>query len=148
MQPTEWSNTYTHMQPVTEQPQQVVCMWVAWALNIHPGWHPLQAKTDYRSWLSTSCGSGPLPRTGSNKRKRKVVHSSHVLHSVLILVCLSDPKYSVFILCRCRFNVAVCMLHSNIVQNWVSKLQCFISRLFFRIKIGGLNTDSKREKLL
>lgn len=64
-----------HMQPAIEQPQQVVRMWVVWVLNIHPGWHPLQAKMDYRSWLPTSCGSGLMLCTG-NERKRKEVHSS------------------------------------------------------------------------
>lgn len=77
--------TNTHMQSVTEQPQQVVCMWVVWVLNIHPGWHLLQAKMLYGSWLPTSCGSGLLPHTGNNKRKRKVVQSPHEFHSVLII---------------------------------------------------------------
>lgn len=88
----------THMQPVTEQ--QVVCMWVVWVRNIHPGWHPLQAKMDYRSWLPTSCGSGLLPRTGNNKCKRKVACSSHEFHTDLIL------QYSISILCWCCFNCA------------------------------------------
>lgn len=88
----------THMQPVTEQ--QVVCMWVVWVLNIHPGWHPLQAKMDYRSRLPTSCGSGLLPRTGNNKCMRKVARSSHEFHTDLIL------QYSISILCRCCFTRA------------------------------------------
>lgn len=113
MQPTEWSNT--HMQPVTEQPQQVVCMWVVWVLNIHPGWHPNQAKMDYRSWLPTSCRSGLLP----SHRKQQAEDKSS---SLLKWICprslrLSDQKYTFstfphWTLCRneslnCRFHVSI-----------------------------------------
>lgn len=54
------------MLPVVERPQQVVCMWVAWASNTRLGWHPLPAKMDSRSGLHTSCGSA------GNRKQEKV----------------------------------------------------------------------------
>lgn len=79
-----------HKQPVTEQPQWVVCVcgWVAWVLNIHPGWHPLQAKMDYGSRL-------PLlwVRSTSSHRKQEVEESS-LVSTLYFTVMLSQNTHN------------------------------------------------------
>lgn len=107
-----------------------VCMWVVWVHNIQQGWHPLEAKMDYRSWLPSSCGSGPLPSGGNSKRK-----------SSSVFACISPcphQKYTISILCWCCSGLAFCMLCYNIVQKWIFKFQGLISLLLISLCRGGL----------
>lgn len=66
------ARTRTHTLPVIEQPQQVVCLWVVWARNIHPGWHQLPAKMDFNQYSTPPVGQREEGNKNSQERSAPV----------------------------------------------------------------------------